>query len=78
MGCRSFADPEAKTREPLQTPHFTKKYLFFPTVGHFNLFRTFNTGIGQVLREAGSPVGLWVPLPVSVTLSHRGFLSLDG
>ncbi len=46
---------------------------FFEAKGRFNLFRTCNTWIGDVIQTAGLRFGRWVPLPYSVTLSHAVF-----
>lgn len=59
----------------LETPGFTETDRFFAAMGSFHILQTCNTWIGRMIREAGLPFGSWVPLPYSVTLSHRVFLA---
>lgn len=42
---------------------------FYPAQGHFSLFKSCNVWIGQQLRAAGLPTGLWTPFSFQV-LSH--------
>ena len=42
---------------------------FFAAKGHFNLFHTCNVWIGETLRGAGVPFGMWTPTPQSVELA---------
>ena len=48
---------------------FTGTDAFFPAQGRFHLFRTCNVWLGETLRAAGIPFGLWTPATWSVTLS---------
>lgn len=57
----------AETR--LAHPGLTGTDAFFPAHGHFSLFRTCNVWLGETLRAAGIPFGLWTPANWSVTLS---------
>ncbi|MBB3994275.1 uncharacterized protein (TIGR02117 family) [Sulfitobacter undariae] len=50
---------------------FTSTDAFFPAKKEFNILNTCNVWIGEVLRSAGVQFGMWTPLPLSVTLSHR-------
>ncbi len=62
---------------PLDNPGFTTTDLFYPATGQFNLFRTCNVWVGQMIRAAGLRFGRWTPLPVSVSLSHWLYQSGD-
>lgn len=53
----------------LDHPGFTGSDAFFPGRGHFHLLRTCNVWLGETLRAAGIPFGLWTPANWSVTLS---------
>lgn len=54
---------------PLVHPGFTWTDAFWPATGRFDIFRTCNVWLGEVLRAAGVPWGLWTPTPKSVRLS---------
>jgi hypothetical protein len=41
----------------------------FPAQGRFSLLRTGKVWLGETLRAAGIPFGLWTPANWSVTLS---------
>lgn len=41
---------------------------FFEAAGRFHLFRTCNTWVSRMLREAGIPAGIWTPTPYAVRL----------
>ncbi|MDN5788080.1 DUF2459 domain-containing protein [Pseudorhodobacter sp.] len=58
---------DGQTALPL--PGFTSTDAFFHAKGRFNLFNTCNVWIGQTLRAAGLPFGLWTPFPQSIRLS---------
>lgn len=60
---------------PLAPPGFTGTDAFFPARGHFSIFRTCNVWLGETLRAAGIPFGLWTPANWSVTLSLDRHLS---
>ena len=46
---------------------------FFAANGDFHLFHTCNAWVGETLRAAGIPFGIWTPTPQSVTLSAWWF-----
>lgn len=54
---------------PLDHPGFTETDAFFQANGGFHLFRTCNVWLGQTLRRAGIPFGIWTPTTQSVNLS---------
>lgn len=54
---------------PLNHDGFTGSDAFFPAQGSFHLFRTCNVWLGETLRAAGIPFGLWTPANWSVSLS---------
>lgn len=41
---------------------------FFEAAGRFHLFRTCNTWVSRMLRQAGVPAGIWTPTPYAVRL----------
>jgi uncharacterized protein (TIGR02117 family) len=53
----------------LDHPGFTGSDAFFPAHGHFSALRTCNVWLGETLRAAGIPFGLWTPANWSVSLS---------
>ena len=55
---------------PLDNPGFTTTDMFYPATGRFNLFRTCNVWVGEMVRAAGLRFGRWTPLPYSISLSH--------
>ena len=59
----------------LNHPGFTGSDAFFPAHGHFSALRTCNVWLGETLRAAGIPFGLWTPANWSVTLSLTRHLS---
>ncbi|WP_170566023.1 TIGR02117 family protein [Ruegeria atlantica] len=66
----SFSRSDQGHLVPLQVAGFSATDRFFVANGRFDLFRTCNVWIGEVLRDADVRFGLWVPLPFSVTLSR--------
>ncbi len=54
---------------PLPYPGFTDTDAFFPAAGRFHLMRTCNVWVGERLRAAGLPFGVWTPTPQAVRLS---------
>lgn len=54
---------------PLAHPGLTETDAFFHANGGFNLFRTCNVWLGETLRAAGIPFGIWTPTTQSVNLS---------
>lgn len=50
-------------------PGFTATDVFFPAKGQFSALRTCNVWLGETLRAAGIPFGLWTPANWSVRLS---------
>ncbi|MEO6298814.1 MAG: DUF2459 domain-containing protein, partial [Paracoccaceae bacterium] len=51
------------------TARYGQTDVFFAANGHFHLFNTCNVWVGETLRAAGIPFGVWTPTPQSVTLS---------
>ncbi|MCP3970561.1 MAG: TIGR02117 family protein [Rhodobacteraceae bacterium] len=71
---RALLDTVLNTRDPGRAralPHdgFTRTDAFFPAQGRFNIFRTCNVWIGEVLRAAGVRFGGWTPTPYAIRLS---------
>lgn len=54
---------------PLPGLAFGQTDAFFAAEGHFSLLRTCNVWVGEVLRAAGIPFGLWTPTPQAIRLS---------
>lgn len=54
---------------PVDHPGFTRTDSFWPAAGRFDIFRTCNVWLGEVLREAGVAWGRWTPTPQAVRLS---------
>lgn len=67
---QALADSFADTMSLPHSGH-TATDAFFPAKGTFNILQTCNVWIGQILRQSGVRFGIWTPLPLSVTLSHR-------
>ncbi len=65
----SFARDTAGNPTPLADAGFGLTDAFFHATGQFNIFYTCNTWVGQRLRDAGVPMGIWTPTPQSVDLS---------
>lgn len=65
----SFAGQEA-----LPVAGFSEFDAFYPAKGRFHIFRTCNVWIGEMLRQAGLPFGLWTPTPYAVTLAAHWHL----
>lgn len=51
-------------------PGFSGTDAFFEAQGRFHIFRTCNTWVGAMLRQAGLPFGAWTPLPLSVRIAQ--------
>ena len=69
---RALADYVAGTIASTQVPAapgYGVTDLFYPAQGHFSLIKTCNVWVGQGLRAAGLPTGLWTPFSFQV-LSH--------
>ncbi len=63
-----------QTGQPIAlTERFSDHDAFFAGRGQFNLFRTCNVWIGEALRAAGLPFGVWTPTPQAVDLSLSWF-----
>ncbi|MDG1354287.1 MAG: TIGR02117 family protein [Sulfitobacter sp.] len=58
-------------QSPILRGGFTQTDAFYPAKGKFHILRTCNVWVGSMLRGAGLRFGVWTPLPLSVTLSHR-------
>lgn len=54
-------------------PGLTATDAFYPAKGRFHLFRTCNVWVGEQLREAGLRIGIWTPIPLSVSLTLSRF-----
>ncbi len=54
---------------PLDVEGFSDTDAFYPADGRFNMFRTCNVWVGEVMAQAGLPMGVWTPTPFAVTLS---------
>lgn len=63
------------SRTKLNHPGFTGTDAFFPAHGRFSALRTCNVWLGQTLRAAGIPFGLWTPANWSVSLALDRHLS---
>lgn len=61
---RAITDPT-----PIPGAGFTATDAFFPAEGRFHLFRTCNVWLGERLRQAGVPMGIWTPTTFSLRLS---------
>jgi uncharacterized protein (TIGR02117 family) len=65
----TFVRDPSGALQPLDHPGFTPTDAFFHAKGGFHLFRTCNVWLGETLRGAGIPFGLWTPTTQSVSLS---------
>jgi uncharacterized protein (TIGR02117 family) len=65
----TFAHDPADAPAPLDHPGFTPTDAFFHAKGRFNLLHICNVWLGETLRAAGVPFGLWTPTTQSVNLS---------
>lgn len=54
---------------PIPGPGFGPTDRFFAAHGRFDILRTCNTWISDMLRAAGLRFGAWTPTPYAVTLS---------
>lgn len=50
---------------------FNEHDAFFEAKGRFNIFHPCNAWLGEVLREAGVPFGIWTPTPQAVEMALR-------
>lgn len=56
-----------QTGQPVALPaRFGPRDAFFAANGKFHLFHTCNAWVGETLRAAGIPFGVWTPTPQSV------------
>lgn len=60
---------------PVDHPGFSTTDAFFEATGRFHLLRTCNAWVGAILRQSGLRFGAWTPLPLSVRIAHRTYLS---
>ncbi|WP_426033827.1 TIGR02117 family protein [Cypionkella sp. TWP1-2-1b2] len=61
-----------QTGAPLAlTAHFNDHDAFFAAKGDFNILHPCNAWLGETLRAAGVPFGIWTPTPQAVELSLR-------
>jgi uncharacterized protein (TIGR02117 family) len=65
----TFARDATSSPQLLDHPGFTPTDAFFHANGGFHAFRTCNVWLGQTLRAAGIPFGIWTPTTQSVNLS---------
>ena len=65
----SFSRDAAGAPIPLGGEGFGDYDAFFRAEGQFNIFHTCNQWIGETLRAAGVPFGIWTPTPQAVSLS---------
>lgn len=66
----SFARDDQGQVVVLDAAGFSATDRFFQAHGRFDLLRTCNVWIGQMLRAADLRFGWWTPTPYAVTLSH--------
>lgn len=62
---------------PIDHPGFTASDQFYPAAGRFNILRTCNVWVGDVLTAAGIPFGRWTPTPYAMSLSLWRFHPQD-
>ncbi len=55
----------------LAHPGFTASDAFFEGAGRFDLWRTCNVWVGEMLQAAGLRFGRWTPTPQSIRLALR-------
>lgn len=73
----SFARNAAGGFVPLAAPGQGATDAFFAAKGRFHLGRTCNVWLGEALRAAGLPFGIWTPTPQAVALSLSRFSLQD-
>lgn len=56
-------------RRALAHPGFTETDRFFGGTGRFDVLRTCNVWVGEMLRAAGLRFGIWTPTPQAVRLA---------
>ena len=59
---------ELGTPELVQAPGLTRRDAFFRASTPFNGLYTCNAWVGEALRDAGVPLGIWTPSPQSLRL----------
>lgn len=64
-----FQHDQTGAAVPLGVTGLDSHDAFFAARGHFTLFHTCNSWIGETLRAAGVPFGAWTPTPQSVALA---------
>ncbi|SMX43665.1 TIGR02117 family protein [Octadecabacter ascidiaceicola] len=62
---------QVQAETPLTIDGFSDNDAFFPAKGRFNIFRTCNVWVGDMLAGAGLDFGIWTPTPYAVSLSLR-------
>jgi uncharacterized protein (TIGR02117 family) len=65
----------AMTGAALPDAGFTDTDRYYPATGTFNILRTCNVWVGETLRNAGIPFGIWTPTPTAMRLSLWRFHS---
>ena len=63
------------TDTPLPDHGFTDTDRYYPATGRFHIMRTCNVWVGETLRAAGVPFGIWTPTPYAMRLSLWRFHS---
>ena len=74
----SFATDSDGLPIPLRGIHFGPTDAFYVGNGRFHIGRTCNVWVGEVLRQAGIPFGIWTPTPQAVQLSLWWFRAASG
>jgi uncharacterized protein (TIGR02117 family) len=46
---------------PIQSPHYSKRHLFFEAKGSYSLFYTCNTWVVEALKSCQQPTCMWTP-----------------
>jgi uncharacterized protein (TIGR02117 family) len=65
----SFQQDQTAAPIPLPYDGFTPTDAFFAARGDFHLFHTCNSWVGETLRAAGVPFGIWTPTTQSVSFA---------
>ena len=66
----NFQRDQTGARLPL-TAHFNDHDAFYAAKGNFSIWRPCNVWVGETLRAAGVPFGIWTPTPQAVEMSLR-------
>jgi uncharacterized protein (TIGR02117 family) len=71
----TFQRDEQGAAITIDHPGFTASDQFFAATGHFNILRTCNVWVGEVMGAAGIAFGRWTPTPYAMRLSLWRFQS---